>query len=94
MHSHFSMNLDFKVVRKSGFLLFLVLALIFIFDLLVVFNFNTRLCFYVAPFLLHLVLSIFVKKKESWLTGAIFATLCSMLCFIIIFFLFLNKSAS
>lgn len=78
MHFHFSGMLNVKKVRNSALLLILVLVVIFVVDKLTALPDSARLYLYVIPFIAHMLASIFLKQRESWIVGGIVGTLVSM----------------
>jgi len=87
---NFFPNIDKKTVIKSALLLFLTLGTIFTIDLTIHIKSSSRIFFYLAPFLLQLIISLFVKKKESWMMGAIGSGLLSLILFVVGILVFLQ----
>jgi hypothetical protein len=90
VHFHFSSLLDYKTVKRSAVLLVLILVVMLVLDFIIRFNDNLRIYFYVVPFFSHAIISVFLKKKESWLVGAIGGTLLTLILVVIAFFLFIK----
>jgi hypothetical protein len=90
VHFHLSSLLDYKTVWRSAALLVLIMVSILTLDFLYRFNENLRIYFYAAPFFTHAIVSVFLKKKESWLVGAIMGTLLTLVLVVLAFFLFIN----
>ncbi|MGF9713900.1 hypothetical protein EXW96_18575 [Paenibacillus sp. JMULE4] len=84
MHFHISGVLDFKQVRNSAIQIIIVLLIAFAVDKFIGLPESIRLFVYLAPFVLHLLLSFFMKKKESWLLGGILGTLVSMAVIVVV----------
>lgn len=75
---HFQSKMNFRIVIKSAVLLFITLGIAGILSLLSDTSFNWKIIMISFPFFVHVVISIFVKEKESWLLGAIVSTLIAM----------------
>ena len=89
MHFHIHSFIDYKIVKKSAILLICILLIIALIDVAIGFNGTLRLVIYSSPFFSHAFASVFMKKRESWLLGAILGTIVSLLLFVVSFFLFI-----
>lgn len=90
MHFQLSSLLDYKIVRRSAALLVFILVVMIVLDYFFQFNDNLKIYFYAFPFFSHAIVSVFLKKKESWLVGAITGTLLALILVVIAFFLFIK----
>lgn len=72
---------------RSAVILEILILLTVIFDRLTDLEQTLQMIVYAIPFTLHIVFSIFVKRKESWLIGAIGCTLITMVIAVIIMLL-------
>ncbi|MBP1989695.1 hypothetical protein J2Z66_001293 [Paenibacillus eucommiae] len=86
MHLHFYGTLDFKKVRTSALIIIFALLVLFALDLIIHIPTSLRLYIYAIPFFIHVLCSLFMSKKESWLLGGMMGTLVSMVVIVIVLF--------
>lgn len=82
---HFHGILDWRKIRNSAIIILGLLLVIFTLDIIIGFTAIQRVYAYVVPFSLHVLISIFLKGKESWLLGGMLGTLISMVILVIYF---------
>lgn len=76
--------LDRKIIIRSALILLSLLAVTVAIDRIASFGQTIRLFMYLIPFIFHVLISIFVKNKASWLIGAIGCTIISMVLLVVI----------
>lgn len=79
------MSIHKKTLLNSALLLLFNLGIAFTIQWVLSLEGIYRMAVLLSPFIIHLILSVFIKRKESWLFGAVCATLFSLIVFIITF---------
>lgn len=73
---------DKKIILLSAAILFLTLCCAVVAILLLQLNNIGQVMVLSIPFVLHIIFSIFVKNRVSWLLGATSATMISLIIFV------------
>ncbi len=92
-HSHSGqIGFNKKTIICSSVLLVITLGLAVLSIILFEFSKIGQVYCLLVPFLIHIVISIFIKQKASWMLGATAATIISLLLFVVcVVFLVDNK---
>lgn len=79
-----------RIIIFSSLLLFTMISIVFLTDIYFI-HFNKTvhmIAHYISPFIIHLMLSLFVKNKVSWLLGATLTTIISLVLILVVVLVF------
>ncbi|AWP25125.1 hypothetical protein AK95_25690 [Paenibacillus sp. LC231] len=79
-----------RIMILSSLLLFTMISIVFLTDIYFI-DFNNTvhlIAYYICPFVIHLLLSLFVKNKVSWLLGATLTTIISLVLILVVVLVF------